>query len=196
MEKNPICVQAYEDKKAILEMWENGMPLDHETGVAYLVNRALCKDMEMEDYWREHNETYRGVKYPEKKELRQHDSHDSHYSDYSKGHNEPMELTTGEAMTWVSKMENQDGTTGAHWKIDQTTAVAEQHKIDLNKVGKEAFYVALNRAYSDHYNTAKKYNAHTTPDFFVCLVKDDINDSDSVSLKERVAVGYHYIAKK
>lgn len=52
----------------------------------------------------------------------------------------------------VSKMENEDGSRGQHWSIEETTALANQHGIRLDdKFNKYDWYVALNMVYSDYY---------------------------------------------
>lgn len=46
----------------------------------------------------------------------------------------------------VSKMENEDGTRGQHWSLEETTALANQYGIRLDeKINKYDWYVALNR---------------------------------------------------
>ena len=52
----------------------------------------------------------------------------------------------------VSKMENEDGTRGQHWSLEETTALANQYGIRLDeKINKYDWYVALNMVYSDYY---------------------------------------------
>lgn len=52
----------------------------------------------------------------------------------------------------VSKMENEDGSRGPHWSIEETTALASQHGISLsNRFNRYDWYVALNMIYSDFY---------------------------------------------
>lgn len=52
----------------------------------------------------------------------------------------------------VMKMENEDGTRGPHWSIDETTALASQYGITLgSKFNRYDWFVALNMVYSDYY---------------------------------------------
>lgn len=45
----------------------------------------------------------------------------------------------------VNKMENEDGTRGQHWSLEETTALANQYGIRLDeKINKYDWYVALN----------------------------------------------------
>lgn len=52
----------------------------------------------------------------------------------------------------VSKMENEDGTRGPHWTIEEAVALANQHGVRLDeRFNKYDWYVALNMIYSDYY---------------------------------------------
>lgn len=69
----------------------------------------------------------------------------------------------------VSKMENEDGSRGQHWSIEETTALANQHGIRLDdKFNKYDWYVALNMVYSDYYivSVSKVYDEPLPPQQF------------------------------
>lgn len=52
----------------------------------------------------------------------------------------------------VMKMENEDGTRGPHWSLEETSALASQYGISLSgKFNRYDWYVALNMVYSDYY---------------------------------------------
>ena len=52
----------------------------------------------------------------------------------------------------VMKMENEDGTRGQHWSLEETSALASQYGISLSgKFNRYDWYVALNMVYSDYY---------------------------------------------
>lgn len=53
----------------------------------------------------------------------------------------------------VEGMENEDGTKGPHWTVEETTSVANQMGINLKseKHNKWDWYVAMNMIYSDYY---------------------------------------------
>lgn len=42
----------------------------------------------------------------------------------------------------VSKMENEDGTRGPHWSVEETTTLASQYGINL---GKSSLYLRINQ---------------------------------------------------
>lgn len=50
----------------------------------------------------------------------------------------------------VSKMENEDGTRGPHWSVEETTALASQYGINLgSRFNRYDWFVALNMVYSE-----------------------------------------------
>lgn len=55
----------------------------------------------------------------------------------------------------VHEMENDDGTFGEHWTIEQTTSVAEQQGIKFEHFNKYDWYYTLNMMRSDYYNMFK-----------------------------------------
>lgn len=57
----------------------------------------------------------------------------------------------------VEGMENEDGTKGPHWTVEETTSVANQMGINLRseKHNKWDWYVAMNMIYSDFYKVVK-----------------------------------------
>lgn len=57
----------------------------------------------------------------------------------------------------VEGMENEDGTKGPHWTVEETTSVANQMGINLKseKHNKWDWYVAMNMIYSDYYKNER-----------------------------------------
>lgn len=55
------------------------------------------------------------------------------------------------ALKAVSKMENEDGSRGEHWSLEETTSIANQYGINLKgeKYNKYDWYVALNMIRKD-----------------------------------------------
>ena len=94
------------------------------------------------------------------------------------------------AKEWVSRMENEDGTRGPHWTMDQTTKVMEQRGI---KEDPAKFYAALNMMYSDYCEVAKKINANNM-DFFAEMAKAFLKDKD-VGAPDKLAAYYEYVVK-
>lgn len=95
------------------------------------------------------------------------------------------------AEEWVENMKNEDGTTGAHWTMEQTEQVRRQKNLDCDPV---EFWVAMNAAYSDLVKIAKKYNVNNM-DYYVDYVKTFwFGDHDAVPHK--LAAYYESIVQK
>lgn len=70
----------------------------------------------------------------------------------------------------VNKMENEDGTRGQHWSLEETTALANQYGIRLDeKINKYDWYVALNMVYSDYYRVVVSMTGSNNTKYFVEL---------------------------
>ena len=94
------------------------------------------------------------------------------------------------AKEWVSKMENEDGTRGPHWTMDQVKKVMEQRGIREEPA---KFYAALNMMYSDYCEVAKKLNVNNM-DFFAEMAKSFLKDRDA-GAPDKLAAYYEYIVK-
>lgn len=91
------------------------------------------------------------------------------------GHTEE-DLTEAEAKEYVARMENKDGTHGAHWSLLQVKRLAERRP-ELKRYDCLAFYVVLNMMYSDYYCAGK------SDDYYIMLAEDFLNDKDAPSDK-------------
>lgn len=79
----------------------------------------------------------------------------------------------------VSKMENEDGTRGPHWSIEETTALASQYGVNLNsKFNRYDWFVALNMIYSDYYKVIVNITNSNNPKHYVEFAKAWMNDKD------------------
>ena len=100
---------------------------------------------------------------------------------------EDTEFTREDAEKWVSHMENEDGTTGAHWSMGQTDAVANVAGVHVDKL---TFWACLNMMYSDYYSVAAKYGLDR-PEFYADLAKAFLMDKDAGGPEEKMAGYYH-----
>ena len=98
-------------------------------------------------------------------------------------------------MHWYSKMENDDGTTGGHWTLDQTNAVAAAMDVRFEHISAWCWNATMNMMYSDYYNTAMKFGV-CTPEFFGEIAKEFLFDKDGPDPKEKLAAYYHSIVKR
>ena len=86
-----------------------------------------------------------------------------------------MPLTKEMAAEWMESLENEDGSHGPHWTMDDVKKVMAQKKIEARPLD---FWVAMNIMYSDYASVAKKMNVNTM-DFYVCMAKAFLDDPDA-----------------
>jgi len=76
-------------------------------------------------------------------------------------------------------MENEDGTRGPHWSLEETTSLANQFGINLNnRFNRYDWFVALNMIYSDYYKVLVNITNSNTPKHYVEFAKAWLNDKD------------------
>lgn len=79
----------------------------------------------------------------------------------------------------VKKMQNEDGSRGPHWSIEETTRLAEQYGVSLNnRFNKYDWYVALNMIYSDYYRVMVNCTNSNNAKHFVEFAKAWLQDKD------------------
>lgn len=95
------------------------------------------------------------------------------------------------ALKAVSKMENEDGSRGEHWSLEETTSIANQYGINLKgeKYNKYDWYVALNMIRSDYYRAVVTMTSSDHIKYFVELAKAWLNDKDI----EEGKMWYYYL---
>ena len=84
-------------------------------------------------------------------------------------------LTKETALEWTGRMQNEDGTTGPHWSMEQTEQARKQRGIDCDPL---AFYVTMNMMYSDYCKAAEKVNANSV-DFYAYMARAFLEDKDA-----------------
>ena len=93
------------------------------------------------------------------------------------------------AEDWTRRMKNEDGTTGAHWTMEQAEQVMRQHGIQCEPA---EFYAALNMLYSDFCEVFKKHGVNKI-DFYADMAKAWLDDKDAVS--DKLSAYYEYVVK-
>lgn len=79
----------------------------------------------------------------------------------------------------VMKMENEDGTRGPHWSLEETSALASQYGISLSgKFNRYDWFVALNMVYSDYYKVLLNITGSNNVKHYVEFAKAWLNDKD------------------
>ena len=120
-------------------------------------------------------------------------SHEMEHRNGTKEHGgayaENGEFTEHMAKEWTARMKNGDGTTGAHWPMEQVKQLMQQRGINADPA---EFFAILNSVYSDYYTVAKKHNVHNI-DFYIDIAKAWLDDKDAVP--DKAAAYYEYVVK-
>lgn len=114
---------------------------------------------------------------------------DDHFRESTK----MMEFTEGDAKEWTANMQNADGTTGPHWTMDQTSAVADASGIP-HDIPRWAWGVAMNMMYSDYYDVARKFGVNV-PEFYAELARAFLMDKDGPEPTKKLMEYYEHIAR-
>jgi hypothetical protein len=101
-----------------------------------------------------------------------------------------MPMTKEIAEEWTSKMKNEDGTKGPHWKMEQVKQLMAQKGIQYDPW---EFFAILNAMYSDYCAVLKKHGVNTI-DVYVDLACAWLNDSDA--MPDKASRYYEYVVKK
>lgn len=93
---------------------------------------------------------------------------------------------------WAKDMKNMDGSSGAHWSMEDTETVRKARNI--NDCKPEDFWIAMNMMYSDYQGVAKKYGIDK-PEFYADMAKSFLTDKDSKQGREKLEAYYEYVVK-
>lgn len=88
----------------------------------------------------------------------------------------------------LSCLENDDGTKGAHWSVEETTNVAKTIEIPFDNFNEYDWCYVMNMVYSDYYKTGG-----TSTSFYADLAKAFLLDKDAPKGK---ALKYYLAMKK
>lgn len=128
---------------------------------------------------------------PARAEMEHDDSHQKMQIGFaSGGEDEVMPFSQMTAEKWTRGMENEDGSKGAHWSMDQVKNLMAQRGISGDPW---EFYTALNVVYSDYSKVLKKHGVGDKLDFYVDLAKAFMDDKDAQP--DKMARYYRYIVK-
>lgn len=104
---------------------------------------------------------------------------------------EASTFTEDDARRWTEHMENDDGSMGAHWTLEQTTAVANSIGVHVDPW---VWFAALNMEYSDNFDVAQKYGLDR-PEYYADLAKAFLFDKDGGGPEAKIAGYYHGIVE-
>lgn len=105
-----------------------------------------------------------------------------------------MDFTRTEAEKWAASLVNADGTTGPHWPIEQTSALADSMGITQEQVPAWCWWITVNMMYADYSEAALHYGIKTVG-FFGELAHAFLFDPDGPEPVEKLALYYYAIAK-
>ena len=74
----------------------------------------------------------------------------------------------------LEHMENEDGTVGGHWTLEETNSVARQHGIEFVHMNQYDFNYVMNMMYSDFYGSVPNETSS-----YVKLAKKFLQDKDA-----------------
>ena len=101
---------------------------------------------------------------------------------------EASTFTEDDARRWTEHMENDDGSKGPHWTLEQTTAVAGS--VGVHSVAPWVWYAAMNMMYSDYWESATRYGVDR-PEYYADLAKEFLFDKDAGGPEAKIAGYYH-----
>ena len=104
--------------------------------------------------------------------------------------NSVEKLSRQEAEEWMSGLENEDGTKGPHWTLEQVKQVMAQKGIQEDPF---EFWATLNSMYADYCKVFKKHGVGEKLDFYIDMAKAFIDDKDAG--KGKVANYFRYIVR-
>lgn len=147
--------------------------------------------MDFEDNVRGDSKDYRDSRdYRDNRDGRRDYEDGRDYRDYHKG----PKLSKTDIHHWKQMMENEDGSRGPHYDMQQIMSAAEKSGVRFEDFDEKEFCIAVNMMYSDYCKVAKKYVA---PDkelmFFVDLAKAFLEDEDGPEASEKLALYFHCI---
>ncbi len=103
-------------------------------------------------------------------------------------------MSREDAEEWAAKMENADGSTGPHWTMEQTSAVADARGIGRD-VPRWAWSVAMNMMYSDYYGVAVDFGVNR-PEFYAALAEAFLMDKDGPGPEAKLCAYYRGIVER
>lgn len=93
---------------------------------------------------------------------------------------------------WAKNLKNSDGSSGAHWSMEDTETVRKARNI--NDCKPEDFWIAMNMMYSDYQGVAKKYGIDK-PEFYADMARGFLTDKDSKQGREKLEAYYDHVVK-
>lgn len=118
-----------------------------------------------------------------------HESYSTSGWEHSAHEVEPF--TREMAMEWACHMENEDGTMGPHWSMEQVKNVMGRREIKCDPI---EFFAALNMMYSDYCAVFRKYGVGDKLDFYIDMAVAFLDDKDAKD--DKLARYYEFVVER
>ena len=107
-----------------------------------------------------------------------------------RGHGKSTRFNHEIAMKWTKHMRNEDGSTGAHWSLDQVRKVMKERGIRRDEA---AFFAIMNALYSDYCVVFKDHGLGDNLDFYIDMACAWLDDEDAV--EDKAGAYYECVVK-
>lgn len=104
-----------------------------------------------------------------------------------------MKMTREMAEEWMMGLQNEDGTKGPHWSMDQAKQVMSQRGIQADPA---TFWAVLNMMYSDYCKVFKKHGVGDRVDFYADMASAWMNDKDGPEPTKKAAAYYEHVVNQ
>ena len=90
-------------------------------------------------------------------------------------------LTREMAEYWMENLQNEDGTKGPHWSLEDVKNIIKQRSLQVDPI---RLWVAMNAEYSDNVMVNRKYGVDKQEYYLETAIAKWLNDKDAVDDKE------------
>lgn len=116
------------------------------------------------------------------------------YNDYADYGEPAMYLSKKDISEWRQRLQNADGSKGAHFDTNKVMQIAEKMGIHFNNFSEKEFAITMNMLYSDYCEALKPVIPPDREDMvYAKMAKAFLEDDDAPEASEKLALYYHCI---
>lgn len=116
------------------------------------------------------------------------------YGDYPDYGEPVMHLSKKDIGDWRQKLQNADGSRGAHFDTNKVMQAAERMGIHFNNFSEKEFAITMNMLYSDYCEVLKPLISPDKEEMvYAKMAKAFLEDDDAPEASEKLALYYHCI---
>lgn len=116
------------------------------------------------------------------------------YNDYADYGEPAMYLSKKDISEWRQRLQNADGSKGAHFDTNKVMQIAEKMGIHFNNFSEKEFAITMNMLYSDYCEALKTVISPDREDMvYAKMAKAFLEDDDAPEASEKLALYYHCI---